>query len=686
MRGGKDMSKKWRKVIISVVLIFSVSILMGSCGNKYGTNYKKFDGAVDTDYSQSIAKKLGSFGDDPVFGMRGAGSPAECSAAAYLAKKMKAAGLKNVTVDKATVDGWTFKGANVTYKGADGKDKKIDLGGYQTTIQAKNEKVDLVYLGKGTEDDYKNVDVKGKLVLIDIDQNNDWWINYPAYQAKVKGAKAVIAVSAYEKNKKDRVGSQDICGPADAPALAISENGSKALQKAIKTGGKGSISVTFNADSKVTKNTTTHNVYGEIPGKTDEVIYLLAHYDGYYHSNYDDAFGVATSLGIAKALVDSGYKPEKTIRVVMHGAEEFGRSGNEYDWSTGAYEDIVTNHPDWAKKAFVALNMDGGYTLKNDKDKNFYVQCPYELSSFVKSKTKELTEEKGYKLKVSSPTTTYTEDFMWQRMGIPAVVAGDSTLYDKECYHSNYDSFKKEPVDTDKFKATQEIYGKLLINFESMKVKPMNFGARFAAFKKTLDEDSGLEPVAAKAVEAAKAVDKKSRSVAKNGSDAEVAKMNNDLYQLYKDTQNGIMGIDYDLNVISPHEMYSSNVENLDKAIKALKAGKIKEAYDNDLSSVDWAWYDMYFDTATCNYFKNQLYNNRGNTWGKGLVKYPHADTNSVVRSLKAKYDTKNADVSSEITQLKQIKKTEEGYLNKTYKAEKKSLQELITTMNTYAE
>ena len=61
---------------------------------------------------------------------------------------------------------------------------------------------------------------------------------------------------------------------------------------------------------------------------------------------YDDAQGVGVSIGIAKALVDSGFTPDKAIRFCFHGAEEWGREGSEYDWSSGAYEEIMTNHPE----------------------------------------------------------------------------------------------------------------------------------------------------------------------------------------------------------------------------------------------------------------------------------------------------------------------------------------------------
>ena len=337
------MYKKLLAAAFTLMLVFG----MTACGSSNDSEaVNNFDAEIDVEYAKEVVQTISSFGDDPVMGMRSAGSPAEKQAIDYLKEQMEEIGLKNVTVEETTVDGWTFNGADITFTNADGEEQKIDLGGYQTTLVAENEEVELVYLNEGTAADYEDIDVTGKLVLIDIDQNENWWISYPAYQAKVKGAKGVIAHSIFAEKGEDRVGVQDICGPADAPALAISSKDKKALVAAIKANDGEPITVTLNCDSQVTEDAVSHNVWGEIPGKTDETIFVFSHVDGYFHSQYDDAQGVSVSMAIAKALIDSGYEPDKTIRFCFHGSEEWGVSGSEYDWSAGAYEEITALHPE----------------------------------------------------------------------------------------------------------------------------------------------------------------------------------------------------------------------------------------------------------------------------------------------------------------------------------------------------
>lgn len=44
-----------------------------------------------------------------------------------------------------------------------------------------------MYVNKGTRQDYEGLDVTGKIVLLDIDQRNDWWITYPMLEAMAPG-------------------------------------------------------------------------------------------------------------------------------------------------------------------------------------------------------------------------------------------------------------------------------------------------------------------------------------------------------------------------------------------------------------------------------------------------------------------------------------------------------------------
>ncbi len=679
----------YRKII---ALAFAIMLVLGTtaCGDKSLGNDSEavngFNDAIDMDFAKEVQRTISEFGDDEAVGMRSAGSSAETETAKYIESLMKDIGLQNVTMDETTVDGWTFNGANITFTDADGNTEKIDLGGYQTTLQAKDEECELVYVGEGTMYDYEDMDVNDKLVLLDVDQNENWWINYPAYQAKVKGAKAVIAMSIYKDEGEDRIGVQDICGPADAPALAISEKDSKALQKAIKASGGDSIKVKLNCDSKVTEDATSHNVWGEIPGKTDETIFLFGHMDGYFHSAYDDAEGAAVTMSIAKALIDSNYEPDKTIRFCIHGAEEWGVSGSEYDWSAGAYQDIETNHPDWVNGAFAIVNNDGGYTVEGETQAGTYTTS--ELKPFVEQSLGEIIGDSKYEW-THFNNSTGTEDFHWARIGIPSIVAGEGegTAYDDMGYHSTYDSMEAQPLDEEGFREMILTYGKFAIDLDELNVRPMDFGNRIQEFKESMNENDIIsDEDFAKAEAAAKALQAKIDAVEKSGDKEAAVELNKETQEVFKVLQDYWLGMDYiEVDECVRHELYQNNIELLDEAIKALEAGNVQEAYDEYLSGVDWAWYEMNFDQETTQYMIDQQKNNSEGTFGEGLVRTPIADTDHVVRSLGEKYDVEGADVSADIEELKTIRNTQQDYLNETYADEKVGLEEAVKLMNKYA-
>lgn len=666
--------------------------------------YDNYTSSINIEFSKNIMTKISEFGDDPATGNRSSGSPAELAAADYLVKTMNDIGLQNVTKEAATADGWTYKGASLICKDTNGKEQKIILGGYATDLVAANEQVPLVYLGEGTAADYTDIDVKGKLVLIDIDQINSWWINYPAYQAKLKGAKAVIAMSILAGENADRIGSQDICGPEDAPALAISQKDSLLLRNMIDASGAGEITVTLNANSVVTPKSTTYNVWGEIPGNTDDVIYMFGHYDGYYHSSFDDASGVATALGISKALIDSGYTPDKTIRVVLHGAEEWGKIDSAYDWSMGAYQQITTTHPEWAEKGFAIINIDGGFAVEGERQLG--INTSHELAAFTKSSAEPIIQGTDYTLDWFMPASTGTEDLSWTMAGIPSIVAGEGekSIYYDNYYHCNTDSIQAAGFDAGTFKLNHRLYGKILFDLDTCLIRPMDFATRFTALADSIDpaviNNPELSAAADKAIGAADKLTIKINKInadytaaiaAGNDSDAKALQeqadtLNTELFKLYKSIQDDFLRISWGLDVIFPHENAQSNVAALTKTISSLQNGDIPTAYDEYLTSMDYAWYATAFDKETCDYFTAQVYDRSKGTWGDGRIANPACNVDDIVRSLAPKYEKENPDVSTEIIALKQELSNQQGYLTEIIAAEKTALAENTKIMEALTE
>ena len=152
---------------------------------------KKICGETDTGYSYDLAKRMEQYRTNPVLGYRTAGSRAELETGGMLVREMESLGLADVHKDRITVDSWEFEKAVMLFTDSRGREHEFQLGAYQTDFHTGGfREFSLVYLGKGTAADYSQADVAGKLVLIDINQRDEWWINFPVYQARLKGARS----------------------------------------------------------------------------------------------------------------------------------------------------------------------------------------------------------------------------------------------------------------------------------------------------------------------------------------------------------------------------------------------------------------------------------------------------------------------------------------------------------------
>ncbi len=131
-----------------------------------------------------------------------------------------------------------------------------------------------------------------------------------------------------------------------------------------------------------TSQVAVRNILGLIEGrKKDEYIVLGAHYDhvgtgnGYIWNGADDnASGTAGVMTIAKAIMESGHQPEKSIIIALWDAEEEGLLGSRYftDNSVCPLEQIKLNFNFDMISRYVSENETKKITMTyNDKYPSF---------------------------------------------------------------------------------------------------------------------------------------------------------------------------------------------------------------------------------------------------------------------------------------------------------------------------
>ena len=652
---------------------------------------------LDIDYSYRLAKRMEQFRTNPVLGYRPAGSRAEFETGEMLKQEMEAIGLSDVRKDAVKVDGWEFKKAVLSYSGEDGTRHEIQLGAYQTTFVTDGPKeFSLMYLGKGTAADYEGKDVTGKLVLVDINQRDEWWINYPVYQAHLKGAAALIAVQSggYGEIDDEALNAQDIAGPENAPAFSISRKDSDPLKELLERTAE--MTVTLDADSRVTRDCTTYNIVGSIPGRhPDRMVLLSAHYDSYFSGFQDDNTAIALMFGIAKALLASGFTPNNTIVICAMAAEEWGVVDSNFDWSTGAYEQVFTAHPEWVGKVIADLNFELPALAHGTRAR---IRSCYEYTRFLEeylSELPDLTQAYPEETRVTSPIETWSDDFSMAIAGIPSMVndfTGGSFM--ETHYHSQFDNdaFYDEQV----YRLHHELFALLIMALDETCVIPLcsapvmrraldgynasseilrSFVAMDLISPMTLaslvEKISDLEKMLSDAADVAesryesrRSLNSHYRALLSEGRQKEAEclylesrEAEKEALRRFKYAQDELVRIDWYGNVHYPHEILLQNIRLIGGAIANLKEQNLSSAL-RKLYQVDNNAYAFMFDEEVYNHFTDYVLDQPQERlkWGYRRL-MPHENIYALVKDLlqKKEEDPDEISLSGEISHLTRI-------------------------------
>lgn len=640
------------------------------------TTEQQYIASLDIEASYNLAKQMEAYRTNPVLGYRPAGSKAEFETGEMLKSYMEDLGLSNVRKDEIKVDGWEFEKAVLAYADAAGERQEVQLGAYQTDFVTKGaETFQVVYVGKGGEKDYADKDVTGKIVLAEINQRDEWWINFPVYQAHEKGAKALIAVQigGYGQVDEKALNAQDIAGPPEAAAFSMSFEDSEKLKACLDE--KGEITVTLDASSRVMRDVSTYNILGEIPGRrSDRMILLSAHYDSYFSGFQDDNTAVAMMLGIARAFIKMGYQPENTWVFCAMAAEEWGIADSKYDWSTGAYAEVFNVHPEWAGKVIGDFNFELPALSNGNLDG---IRCTYEYKDFFEDTLKTLPAlSPAYPegVLVSAPIETWSDDFSVAISGIPSMVNEFSAgSFMTTHYHSQYDS--DAYYNQAAYRFHHELYGLLLMHLDRQSVAPLNFAEVFEQASASLDvlmcQKSGSRVTAllnllGQTEEVAEEVYDRIYDINEAGVDSEQCReAENILLKVFKMAQDKYVRLTWEDAVVFPQEAAQNNLRYLKKAIRALKR-KIPdaEAAFEALYEIDNNAYAFQFSKQVYERFTDYVLDQNSDRlqWGRGRIVH-HENLYDLVAQLMDKYHQGATDFANEIAELEKVAKRQKAYL-----------------------
>ena len=393
------------------------------------------EAAVDEEFMRSLVKRMSAIGSSPL-GFRVAGTPEDDEVCALLANTMRSIGLEDVRLEPVPVDGWRFRGGSLEALGA--ALPCASFGGAPPTPPGGIEG-ELVFAGRGSRVELARAGVKGKIVLFDWPGDHLRWPSLTAAEATRAGALAVVCACLPGGRYYQADGAlgcfDGIWIGGSVPLATIA--GDHAL-RLIELQRSRPVPARLTLEVELLPGATAHNTAGTLPGRRDgPPIVVAGHHDAWFSGSFDDATGVASTLGIAKAMLDAGHVPERPIVFGSHTAEEYGVADSAFDWLIGASWRVNVEHRDWCRTVPFYLNIEGsGMPLP------MFIDTPPELRRFCRRVCGSARRDGllPYGVRYGVPRTG-TEQWPYLRAGIPSLNV--NTLprsYWRTEYHTQYDT------------------------------------------------------------------------------------------------------------------------------------------------------------------------------------------------------------------------------------------------------
>ena len=505
----------------------------------------------------------------------------------------------------------------------------------------------------------------------------------------------------YGEKYDTSLNAQDIAGPEYAAAFSMSQADAKKLKECMgisvecNTGLKCveakqpiSAKVWLDAKSTVRRNVPAYNIVGKIPGEeTEQMILLTAHYDSYFDGFQDDNAAVAMIIGMAKAILEGGYRPAHTIVVCAVAAEEWGVSDSKFDWSTGAYNQVFRVHPEWRGHIIADLNFELPAHAHHSRDA---IRGTYEYANYFEQFVKQIDVPKeAYPdgITVLYPIETWSDDFSISIAGIPSMVNDFSDgPFMENYYHSQYDNEElyEEPV----YRFHHELYLRLILEMDKLVLPPLDFGRMFKAMKESLDEREILQKTENAVIQEKEESDEvKDNPICvlerlidcgiyqadeiyqwiqrvnleyQNLESKEERKAYREQYlkkgeallRIYQKTQDYFTRLDWEDEVKFPQEAVKRNIRELKCALDALKQGKIHDTLES-IYKVDNNCFAFLFDDEVYYHFTEYILHQPKERlmWGAGRI-WHHENLYGIVQRLRHKMKEENPKLNEERRRL----------------------------------
>jgi hypothetical protein len=261
----------------------------------------------------------------------------------------------------------------------------------------------VVWVGLGSAADFLGRDVKGKAVMIysiatpgGRDHSADW--SSAIKRANDAGAAMILVEMAFPGNAQSE--PEGAVGTT-APTITITTDDANLIRDSLDAGRAVSFHLKLNVEKR--EGVKTGNVWGVLPGASDEQILIMAHTDAFFEGAMDNASGISMMLDIARhyAAVPQARRPRTLVFLTTadhhHGSAGIQWVRDNYDWSKVALI-VNSEHPSQT----LLYNLDAGLMTANEVSaRRWYVGGSDALRTLVRKTFQEFGVAIYHKSEVS---------------------------------------------------------------------------------------------------------------------------------------------------------------------------------------------------------------------------------------------------------------------------------------------
>lgn len=598
---------------------------------------KNFCRELDVGFQVEFIKEYEKIGDSKLYGGKHCGSDAENEGSEFIAEKLKEIGLSNIQMLPCKTARYQFNSAEISV--AD-EEKIIYPYGYVSPGTAtEGLTAELMDLGKATKAECSALDLNGKIGLFAaMGTLEGASLSGQMEEAIRHGAAALVIYAAEDILNDETIRVQPPNIISDIPIVGICHRDAELLRNKVSA---GNCVVTLKVDADFDPyGGTTYNVVGEIPGEiSDERIVYTAHLDHYFRCLQDNMSTCSTLLGIAKAIIDSGYKPNRMITFAFHGSHETGGMDTRYPYIYGSYELTHESRKDWTGKTVANINFEytalkmkklqaTAYIGVNRIPISYYTYSPEIVGGGFEEKEQYAPQTEYYML-------SWSDSISYHTAGIPTLCndpiseqyyEGTGPYVGRD--HSNFDNW--DIFDTKILEDVGRFYGGMGLYIDSMPYLQLDYTEQAARIKNEVDIDllntlgitheeyfNAVERLNMAAIQLNKTTESHNRDYIKALSSGlthaekkaffdAAHEQNQYTLKAYKAVADGLDKINSCDFLCLATVKYMQNTELLMAAKEALVKGDAKAAFEL-LVQLDLAAASYYFDEEVAEHMRKQI-------------------------------------------------------------------------------